>query len=79
MKPRWLTPIALPPEWQHSIDPIRRPSDGRILKRFRLLDPESGPIYVESQVDLLFDCKQVEPMAVPQSMPFYLDWKPLEE
>jgi hypothetical protein len=57
------------------IDPITR-EDGRVLKRFRFMDPINGPICVEDPMDTLIQNTIIEvcPMPMPTGGIFDLDY-----
>jgi hypothetical protein len=63
--------------WFHEIEPTIRERDGRVLKRYRLLDPVSGPIYVEDPFDQLYyhDIVAIQPYEVPTALVFYLEYQ----
>jgi hypothetical protein len=77
--PGFSQPISIPAEAFEELEPIRRESDGRLLRRMRLkaLGPE-GPILTEDPMDQLFDIGEikVEPLPMPSAAIFYLDADP---
>lgn len=67
-------PIHAPISMMFPIDPITR-EDGRVLKRFRFMDPINGPICVEDPMDTLIQntITEIKPMEMPSGLLFYLD------
>lgn len=65
-------PLRIPKKaWDslfHAIEPLIR-WDGRVLRRFRFLDPKNGPVYVEDPMDEMFEMsgQTVEPMKTPNT------------
>jgi len=79
-------PICVPQsEWDKTfeeLEPVRRESDGRMLKRYRLrwfggVDlGDSGPICTEDPMDALIEVGEVklEPLKAPKSEIFFLGY-----
>ena len=71
-------PLRIPKKaWDsliHAIEPVIRQRDGRVLRRFRFLDPENGPVYTEDPMDempFVMSDQKIEPMKMPSSRVLY--------
>lgn len=75
--PGFAGPIRLPADAFEELEPLKRESDGRLLRRMRLkaLGPD-GPILTEDPMDQLFVMGpiEVQPMPMPKASIFYMDF-----